>query len=119
MIVDILSVIAVVGPLLLIIGKVIGFVTNLISLLPILKALFVGLNAIMAANPIGLIITAIAALVAAFIYLWNNCEEFRQFWIDLWEGIKAVFNAVVDWFDQAIQDVISFFKFAYQNRSVS
>lgn len=109
-IVDILSVIAVVGPLLLIIGKVIGFVTNLISLLPILKALFVGLNAIMAANPIGLIITAIAALVAAFIYLWNNCEEFRQFWIDLWEGIKAVFSAVVDWFDQAIQDVISFFK---------
>lgn len=109
-IVDILSVIAVVGPLLLIIGKVIGFVTNLISILPILKALFVGLNAIMAANPIGLIITAIAALVAAFIYLWNNCEEFRQFWIDLWEGIKAVFNAVVDWFDQAIQDVISFFK---------
>lgn len=109
-IVDILSVIAVVGPLLLIIGKVIGFVTNLISLLPILKALFVGLNAIMAANPIGLIITAIAALVTAFIYLWNNCEEFRQFWIDLWEGIKAVFSAVVDWFDQAIQDVISFFK---------
>lgn len=109
-IVDILSVIAVVGPLLLIIGKVIGFVTNLISLLPTLKALFMGLNAIMAANPIGLIITAIAALVAAFIYLWNNCEEFRQFWIDLWEGIKAVFNAVVDWFDQAIQDVISFFK---------
>ncbi len=109
-IVDILSVIAVVGPLLLIIGKVIGFVTNLISLLPTLKALFAGLNAIMAANPIGLIITAIAALVAAFIYLWNNCEEFRQFWIDLWEGIKAVFNAVVDWFDQAIQDVISFFK---------
>lgn len=109
-IVDILSVIAVVGPLLLIIGKVIGFVTNLISLLPTLKALFMGLNAIMAANPIGLIITAIAALVAAFIYLWNNCEKFRQFWIDLWEGIKAVFNAVVDWFDQAIQDVISFFK---------
>ena len=109
-IVDILSVIAVVGPLLLIIGKVIGFVTNLISLLPTLKALFMGLNAIMAANPIGLIITAIAALVAAFTYLWNNCEEFRQFWIDLWEGIKAVFSAVVDWFDQAIQDVISFFK---------
>lgn len=109
-IVDILSVIAVVGPLLLIIGKIIGFVTNLISLLPTLKALFAGLNAIMAANPIGLIITAIAALVAAFIYLWNNCEEFRQFWIDLWEGIKAVFNEVVDWFDQAIQDVISFFK---------
>lgn len=109
-IIDILKIIAVVGPVLLILGKVVGFVTQIITILPKLQTLFAGLNAIMAANPIVLIITAIAALVAAFIYLWNNCEEFRQFWIDLWEGIKAVFNAVVDWFDQAIQDVISFFK---------
>lgn len=109
-IINILKITAVVGPVLLILGKVVGFVTRIIALLPKLQTLFAGLNAIMAANPIGLIITAIAALVAAFIYLWNNCEEFRQFWIDLWEGIKAVFNAVVDWFDQAIQDVISFFK---------
>jgi TP901 family phage tail tape measure protein len=109
-IINILKIAAVVGPVLLILGKIIGFVTQIIALLPKLQTLFAGLNAIMAANPIGLIITAIAALVAAFIYLWNNCEEFRQFWIDLWEGIKAVFNAVVDWFDQAIQDVISFFK---------
>lgn len=34
------------------------------------------------------------ALVAAFIYLWNNCEEFRQFWIDLWESIKEIAIAV-------------------------
>ncbi len=39
-------------------------------------------------NPIVLVIAAVVALVGAFIYLWNNCEEFRQFWIDLWEGIK-------------------------------
>lgn len=50
-------------------------------------------NAIMAANPIGLIIAAIAALVAAFVYLWNNCDEFREFWINLWETIKTYAGA--------------------------
>lgn len=46
------------------------------------------LNAVMAANPIGLVIAAIAALVAAFVYLWNHSEAFRNFWINLWEKIK-------------------------------
>ena len=52
------------------------------------------LIAVCAANPYVLIIAAIVALVAAFIYLWNNCEEFRQFWIDLWESIKEIAIAV-------------------------
>ena len=30
----------------------------------------------------------------AFIYLWNNCEGFRQFRIDLWENIKQIAFAV-------------------------
>lgn len=55
------------------------------------------LNAAMKANPIGLVITAITALVAAFTYLWNNCEAFRQFWTDLWEGVKSVFSSVWGW----------------------
>ena len=55
------------------------------------------LNAAMSANPIGLIITAITLLVAAFTYLWNNCEGFRKFWTNLWEGVKSTFKAVWDW----------------------
>ena len=51
------------------------------------------LNAAMSANPIGLVIAAIAALVAAFVVLWNKSEAFRQFFIDLWEGIKAAVSA--------------------------
>lgn len=47
-------------------------------------------NLIMNANPIMLVIAAIGALVAAFIYLWNTNEDFRQFWINLWEKLKNV-----------------------------
>ena len=48
-----------------------------------------GLFALMLANPIGLVIAAITALVAGFMYLWNNCENFREFWLKLWEKIKT------------------------------
>lgn len=108
--VTLLEVVAIIGPLLLILGKLVNFVTKVMTILPKLKAAFVALNAVLAANPILLIVAAIAALVAAFVYLWNNCEEFRQFWIDLWEGIKEVFQAVVDWFAEAIDNVVNFFK---------
>lgn len=67
------------------------------------------LNAVMAANPIGLIVMAIAALVAAFVILWNKCDWFRNFWIGLWEGIKTVFAAVVAWIKQALSDIGTFF----------
>lgn len=55
------------------------------------------LNAVMAANPIGLIILAITALVTAFMLLWKNCESFREFWINLWEKIKGAASAAVEW----------------------
>lgn len=48
------------------------------------------LNAAMAANPIGLVVIAIAALVAAFVVLWKKSEGFRNFWINLWTGIKNI-----------------------------
>lgn len=92
---------AALGPVLIVIGKVISAVGTIMTIVPkiagvinVVKGAFAALNATMLANPIFLIIAAIAALVAAFIYLWNNCEGFRQFWIDLWENIKAVAVAV-------------------------
>ena len=47
-------------------------------------------NATLLANPIGLVVAAIAGLVAAFIYLWNTSDEFRAFWINLWNKVKSV-----------------------------
>ena len=58
-------------------------------MLTTLKTAILGVNAALKANPIGIVITAITALVAAFVYLWNNCEGFREFWLNLWENIKS------------------------------
>lgn len=106
--------VAALGPVLIVIGKVISAVGTIMTIVPkiagvinVVKGAFAGLNAVMMANPIGLIIVAIATLVAAFIYLWNNCDEFRQFWIDLWEGIKEV--AVAAW-----EGIKSFFTAAWE-----
>ena len=56
-------------------------------------------------GPMGLVVGAIAALVAAFIYFWNTSEEFRNFWIGLWETIKTAASGV--W--EAIKNTASAF----------
>lgn len=67
------------------------------------------MNVLMNLNPIGLIIAAVIALVAGFIYLWNTSEDFRNFWIGLWEGIKKAVGAAVDWIISAWEGMKEFF----------
>ena len=91
------------------------------------------LNAVMNANPIGVIILLITGLVAAIMVLWKKNEGFRAavksiwefiknvfenswtgikaiwdfavlFFQLIWEGIQDVFNGVVDWFKGIFQD---------------
>lgn len=56
----------------------------------LLNAAQTALNLVMSMNPIALIILAITALIAIFALLWNKCDGFREFWINLWEKIKEV-----------------------------
>ena len=88
---------AALGPVLIVIGKTLSAIGTIMTWAPKLagaisavKGAFAALSATMMANPIAIVIAAIAALVAAFIYLWNTNEEFRQFWIRLWNEIKEV-----------------------------
>ena len=68
------------------------------------------LNLAMSANPIGLIIAGITALVAAFMLLWKNCEGFREFWINLWNTIKEAVAAVGEWFSNLWNNIVTWFK---------
>jgi phage-related protein len=55
-------------------------------------------NAAMTANPIGLVIALIVALVAGIILLWKNSETFRTIVLAVWAAIKTAVSAVVNWF---------------------
>lgn len=52
-------------------------------------------NAALRANPIGLVVSLIAGLVAAFVYLWNNNKGFRDFWLKMWDKIKSVTSSAI------------------------
>ena len=54
------------------------------------------LNAAMNANPIMLIVTLIAGLIAAVITLWNTNENFRNAVTAVWEAIKSAFGTAIE-----------------------
>lgn len=54
------------------------------------------LNAAMEANPVGLVVMAITALVAAIVYLWNTNEDFRASITETWNGIKEAAQPVIE-----------------------
>lgn len=64
----------------------------------ILAAAQWGLNAAMEANPIGLIVAAIAAVTAAIMYCWEHFAGFRAFLMATWEVIKEYYKIVADVF---------------------
>lgn len=96
---------ATIGPLLIVIAKVITAVQVILGVLPAVKAAIVAVNAALAANPIALVVLAIAGLVAAFVALWNNCEEFREFWIGLWEALQEGAETVIEGIEIAFEQL--------------
>ena len=65
------------------------------------------LNLAMKANIIGLIVSLIIGLVAAFVYLWKNNEGFRNFWLKMWEKIKSATSSAVTWIKNKFGDLKS------------
>lgn len=72
-------------------------------------------NVAMTANPIGVVVMAVAALIAGIVLLWKRCEEFRGFLYGFWEAVKSIFtnigNLIADvfggWLDM-ITGIITF-----------
>ncbi|WP_419787211.1 phage tail tape measure protein [Pseudodesulfovibrio sp.] len=68
-------------------------------------AAWAALNAVLFANPIGLIVLAVVGLIAGLVALYNKCDTAREIMDDfaagamlIWEGIKSAASAVSDFF---------------------
>ncbi|WP_304647036.1 phage tail tape measure protein, partial [uncultured Muribaculum sp.] len=61
------------------------------------------LNVIMSLNPVGIVVMAIAALVAIVIAAYNNCEEFRNICDKVWAVVKQLASAVWDFLVKAFE----------------
>lgn len=136
LILTIAGIAAAVGPVLIVIGKIItalttiggaissvvGFVTGGISsILSIGGKLMGGVKALFAllmAHPVVAIVTAI---IAAVVLLWNNCEEFRNaigaiwdaivgFFAGAWEEIKAAWGNTTEFFAAIWEGIQSIFQ---------
>lgn len=61
------------------------------------------------ASPITWVVAGITLLVGGFIYLWNTSEEFRGFWIGLWDDITGFFGDAKEKLSDGINNIGGFF----------
>lgn len=104
---------AALGPLLLIIGKIITVVGTITGALPILGAAFTALT-----GPVGLVVAAIAAAIAIGVELYKNWdtikEKLAEIWgsikqtaSDVWNGIWDTIKGVINWIIGGINKMIN------------
>ena len=64
------------------------------------------LNAVLNANPIGLVVLALAALAAGFVYAWNHSETFRKVVIKVADGVLTYISFMVKAWGEMIQIIL-------------
>lgn len=88
-IITIAGIIAAVGPVLVVLGTLMGSVTKIATGIRVLQGVWSGMTALLAANPFVLVIAGIALLIAGLVLAYNKVEWFRN-------GVNAFFQGVSD-----------------------
>lgn len=83
---------AAIGPVLSTVGTVVDTVPKIGAAFQVVGKLGTGALGLIAAHPV---IAAIAAIIAAMVLLWNNCEEFRDAVTAVWDAVCAAFQVAV------------------------
>lgn len=104
-IVKIIMIVAVLGPLFLLVSKIIGVGKTVVSVLGSMKKAFTALHTVIAANPIAAVIIAITALIAAIVYLYNKCEWFRNALNKIFSNIKDAVLSTGNFFKDTFKTV--------------
>jgi TP901 family phage tail tape measure protein len=95
------------GLMLLGFTKFVKFVPKLMLVTQAYTAVQWLLNAAMVANPIGLIVAGVAALIAAMVVAYFHIEEFRNVVDAAWDGIQEVIAVVLPWIKSYIEFYIT------------
>lgn len=95
---------AAIGPLLIVLGKVISSIGTIAKVASVLF------------SKVGLIIMAIAAVVGVLVYFWKTNEDFRNAVTKIWEKIKSFIlkavEAIKEWWDKNGEKILSSIKSA-------
>ena len=105
---------AALGPVLTVVGKLVSVMGLMIPLFAKLVTGQLTLNAAMAANPVGLIITGIAVLIAVGVLLWKNWDLIAQKSIDMWNVITHAFQQSISWTKKQVLDFVRIYLEAIQ-----
>lgn len=82
----------------IVLGPVAVIIGGIVLVTKVWTAVQTALNIAMMANPIGLIILAIIALVGIFVLAWNHSETFRNIVTGAWQWVWDKVRAVGAWF---------------------
>ncbi len=104
MIVAGLGLAAALGPVLIVVGKLVSAIAPLIGMVKAVGAVIAAI-----ASPIGIVVLAIGALVAGLVLAYQRSETFRDIVDAAWERIKdAISTAWEDWIKPAFHAIADY-----------
>lgn len=92
-----------------------GAITLWSNVTKIATAIQAAFNLVLAANPVLLVVMAIAALVAGLVYFFTQTETGRKAWASFTETLKTAWDAVVKFFSTTLANVKQWFSDAAES----
>jgi TP901 family phage tail tape measure protein len=102
LIVTLAGVVASVGPVMMVVGKMITLFAGLGKVVTAFRSVWLGLQILFAASPIGLVVVGLVALGAALVITYKKSETFRNIVNKAFGAVRDVVMGVVNWFRKAV-----------------